>query len=553
MWFVALHSFGYWAIWVHRGDFWHQIWRMQEQQINNLGGEIETLIGLLMWACAIGPVRRKNYELFVQTHKLAMVFVIFLMIHAGDYYVFLLFPSLLLYAIDWIVRAVQSQHLVHAEGANVHADGTLELLIPVESEFQYKPLDVVFINVPAVSRLQWHPFSVCSSLRDGRRQMSLLVKPTGNWTSCLREHLFDLQGAKASSPDREDGQPLALHVEGPYGQEHDMLAKHGALVLIAGGSGLSPFLSLLRDLLHRCQSGQEERLPTSVTLVWVVKSSSSLAILKSLQAAAICPSYNQRIQLQVQLFVTQETVEGAKDMASVDMGEAGEKGQLLAAMALRWKSSKGAAAQIAAGNPLLQLSIFVFIGGVSIGFMSLFSTYVFNKTAMEMMEMGHMHGAVHITPLWARGGLYFLSAALGIFIGAAIVLLVWYATRKGKQDAGVAAREMGGSAVPSGRALLERANSSGGGVVGQGGVEDGMGFLVSPQVTFGRRPDFAGLFDNIHSSLACTDVGVLVSGPMGMVADVAKECKRRNPVLRGLCPVRSKQPALHFHALSFKL
>ena len=40
----------------------------------------------------------------------------------------------------------------------------------------YDTLSFVFLNVPGVSRLQWHPFSVASSARDDTEEMTIYIK-----------------------------------------------------------------------------------------------------------------------------------------------------------------------------------------------------------------------------------------------------------------------------------------------------------------------------------------------------------------------------------------
>lgn len=71
----------------------------------------------------------------------------------------------------------------------------------------YNPTSVMFINVPSISKLQWHPFTVTSNSNLERDKLSVVVKGEGTWTKKLYQLL-----STSSTIDR-----LAVSVEGPYG------------------------------------------------------------------------------------------------------------------------------------------------------------------------------------------------------------------------------------------------------------------------------------------------------------------------------------------------
>lgn len=65
----------------------------------------------------------------------------------------------------------------------------------------------MFINVPSISKLQWHPFTVTSSSNLEPEKLSVIIKTEGYWTKKLYQIL-----SSPSSIDR-----LEVAVEGPYG------------------------------------------------------------------------------------------------------------------------------------------------------------------------------------------------------------------------------------------------------------------------------------------------------------------------------------------------
>lgn len=65
----------------------------------------------------------------------------------------------------------------------------------------------MFVNIPSISKLQWHPFTVISNSGLERETISVMIKCEGSWT----KKLYDL----LSSPSPIDH--IEASVEGPYG------------------------------------------------------------------------------------------------------------------------------------------------------------------------------------------------------------------------------------------------------------------------------------------------------------------------------------------------
>lgn len=65
----------------------------------------------------------------------------------------------------------------------------------------------IFINVPSLSKLQWHPFTITSSSNLEPEKLGVIIKSEGKWSQKLYEEL--------SGPSPMDH--LQVSVEGPYG------------------------------------------------------------------------------------------------------------------------------------------------------------------------------------------------------------------------------------------------------------------------------------------------------------------------------------------------
>lgn len=78
------------------------------------------------------------------------------------------------------------------------------------------------------------------------------------------------------------------------------------LILVAGGIGLSPFLAILSDILHRVREGKPCR-PRNILIVWAVKKSNELPLLSTVDMETICPCFSDKVNINVHIFVTRES------------------------------------------------------------------------------------------------------------------------------------------------------------------------------------------------------------------------------------------------------
>ena len=60
------------------------------------------------------------------------------------------------------------------------------MVITRPSNFKYKPGDYLFVNIPAVARYEWHPFTISSS-PEQRGVIWLHIRVVGTWTKKLYE------------------------------------------------------------------------------------------------------------------------------------------------------------------------------------------------------------------------------------------------------------------------------------------------------------------------------------------------------------------------------
>nr|XP_043628370.1 ferric reduction oxidase 7, chloroplastic-like isoform X2 [Erigeron canadensis] len=303
----TLHGLCYFYSWILEDRVVHQLFNWKNYSIANLPGVIALSAGLLMWVTSLPPVRRLNFELFFYTHQLYVVFVVFMAMHIGDKFFSVIVAGLFLFMLDRFLRFFQSQKTVDVLSAKCLSSGTLELIISKPEDLRYNALSWVFIQVQELSWLQWHPFSVSSSPLDGKHHLSVLIKVLGNWTKKLKGHIVSV------SEERTDLvgliQPklnLKASVEGPYGYESPYHLLYEKLILVAGGIGISPFLAILSDILHRTKDSKP-CMPRNILIIWAVKTSEELPLLDSLDLNLLFPDFYTKLNLEIQMYVTQES------------------------------------------------------------------------------------------------------------------------------------------------------------------------------------------------------------------------------------------------------
>jgi len=273
-WCVAMsliHSMAYVAYYVVQGglqDLWRScfptklcarqdLWTHEGDCFNTLGvvnflGVLASVVVIILAVHSRERIRRTMYERFYHVHlAMGAAFVFFVGLH--DFPTMLLaFAGLAFYGRDrwtaWRSRtycpAAKAELACQSLSSNI-------VLLTWESGARCDLMPGsrwVYLCVQNISTVQWHPVSVIRI----RNRMHVLVKGLGDW-SCS---LCDLAAF---------GVAVQIQTEGPFGKqicEPDM--KCSALLLIAGGVGISPFVDLLCNM-----SGKAKR--PKVILVWAVR------------------------------------------------------------------------------------------------------------------------------------------------------------------------------------------------------------------------------------------------------------------------------------------
>ncbi|KAL1810358.1 hypothetical protein ACET3Z_027348 [Daucus carota] len=297
--FAALHGGGTLFIWGEKKHISDEIWKWQKKGRIYLAGEIAFVTALVIWITSLPQVRRRRFEIFYYTHHLYIVFLILFLFHTGDRHFYMVFPGVFLFGIDKLLRMMQSRPISCILSAKVFPSKAVELILPKDPRLKYTPTSIIFMKIPIISKFQWHPFSITSSSKVDDSTMSVIIKCEGWWTNSL----YNIICAQLDL-DANIKPCIPVAIEGPYGPPSPNFLRYDSMLLIAGGIGITPFLSMLQGIASIQNSGSN-KFPSRVKLIYVIKKCQDICLL-----TPVCPLLMEQnidqLHLNLEVFVTQE-------------------------------------------------------------------------------------------------------------------------------------------------------------------------------------------------------------------------------------------------------
>ncbi|KAL0426751.1 UNVERIFIED_CONTAM: Respiratory burst oxidaseprotein E [Sesamum latifolium] len=171
---------------------------------------------------------------------------------------------LLLYIAERSLRTRRSEHYaVKILKVSVLPGGVFSLVMAKPNGFKYKSGQYIFLQCPAISSFEWHPFSLTSA--PGDNYLSVHIRTVGDWTQELKRVFTEdnsstcvIGRAKfgALGNVHQTGLPKLL-VDGPYGAPAQDYQNYDVLLLVGLGIGATPFISILKDLLNNTRSDDQ--------------------------------------------------------------------------------------------------------------------------------------------------------------------------------------------------------------------------------------------------------------------------------------------------------
>ncbi|KAJ9147998.1 hypothetical protein P3X46_030097 [Hevea brasiliensis] len=218
--------------------------------------------------------RLTGFNAFWYSHHLFVLVYILLVIHGVFLYLvhrwyqkttwmYLAVP-VLLYAGERALRFFRSGfYTVQLQKVAIYPGNVLTLQMSKPSQFRYKSGQYMFVQCPAVSPFEWHPFSITSA--PGDDYLSVHIRQLGDWTQELKRVFSEAcerpvagkSGLLRADETTKKSLPKLL-IDGPYGAPAQDYRNYDVLLLVGLGIGATPFISILKDLLNNIVKMEEQ-------------------------------------------------------------------------------------------------------------------------------------------------------------------------------------------------------------------------------------------------------------------------------------------------------
>ena len=265
-------------------------WQIHYTQIGGVTGHIMLLCMVLMYVTAQIKVRRQCFEAFWYTHHLAFIFMAALYSHASGCFVrdtamqFSPFTQSkkfwqhcigyhsfryevvvgVLYIFERIYREFRARRATTLTKVIQHPKGVMELRLKKPS-FKFVAGQYLFLNVPEISKFQYHPFTITSAPQDD--YISLHIRRVGDWTKLLSERLgitSNQTGFKALTLPK-------IRIDGPYGCPAQDIQNHEIAILVGAGIGITPWSSILSHIYHLRRLQRSTVSLIRVEVIWICR------------------------------------------------------------------------------------------------------------------------------------------------------------------------------------------------------------------------------------------------------------------------------------------
>ncbi|XP_018418531.1 PREDICTED: cytochrome b-245 heavy chain [Nanorana parkeri] len=250
-----------------------------------LTGVVITLALILIITSSTKTIRRSYFEVFWYTHHLFVIFFIGLIIHGVGKIVRGQTPDSLknhtpeicksnysewgqdpkcpipqffgnepvtwkwvvapmaLYVIERLIRFWRSHQKVVITKVVTHPFKTYELQMKKKG-FKMEVGQYVFVQCSAVSRLEWHPFTLTSAPEEDF--FSIHIRIVGDWT----DELAKVCGCEKTELQEAWKLPK-ISIDGPFGTASEDVFDYEVAMLIGAGIGVTPFASVLKSVWYR--------------------------------------------------------------------------------------------------------------------------------------------------------------------------------------------------------------------------------------------------------------------------------------------------------------
>ncbi|XP_014476938.1 PREDICTED: dual oxidase 2-like isoform X2 [Dinoponera quadriceps] len=215
--------------------------------MTGITGILITIVTGLIFICSLPMVRKAFYHWFSFIHSLYPVFYILMVLHGSGrlvqepyFHYFFLGPAIL-FILDKVVTVTRTTIEIPILKADILPSGVTCLIFPKPLNFQYKSGQWIRVACPALQTNEFHPFTLSSAPHE--TSLSIHIRAVGPWTTNIRDKLELCTMSNENLP--------VIHIDGPYGEGHQDWDKYEVAIMVGGGIGVTPFASILKDVVFR--------------------------------------------------------------------------------------------------------------------------------------------------------------------------------------------------------------------------------------------------------------------------------------------------------------
>ncbi|NWU65295.1 DUOX2 oxidase, partial [Pterocles burchelli] len=237
------------------------------QTIPGMTGVLLLVILAMMYVFATHHFRRISFQGFWISHHLYVLLYVLVIIHGSyaliqqpRFHIYFIIPALI-YSADKLLSLSRKKVEISVVKAELLPSDVTHLRFQRPQDFDYKSGQWVRIACVALGTTEYHPFTLTSAPHEDT--LSLHIRAVGPWTTRLRE-LYSPESLVLI------GKLPKLYLDGPFGEGHQEWNKFEVSVLVGGGIGVTPFASILKDLVFK-SSISSKLLCKKIYFIWVTR------------------------------------------------------------------------------------------------------------------------------------------------------------------------------------------------------------------------------------------------------------------------------------------
>ncbi|GMF45934.1 unnamed protein product [Phytophthora fragariaefolia] len=257
---ALFHCLGYYWSWIRQDEWSENALPCFDCEVGskeghdpwmNFFGEIALLAFLAIGLTSIPWVRRKMYNTFYSVHHLFLIGIIFAVMHYNAIIAWI-FPSVMLYVICRALSSANGFSPVSVREFTTLSHDVVKVVLSRSTApaGDFKVGQFIYLNVPAISKLQWHAFTIASSPRTSPNSLTILLKSLGDWTEDL---------VRYSEECKKNNVLPTIYMDGYYGGSLELYDEYSTICLVGGGIGVTPLFSILEDIVAKLQHGETIR------------------------------------------------------------------------------------------------------------------------------------------------------------------------------------------------------------------------------------------------------------------------------------------------------